>query len=167
MEESEIIRKAIGIKNAVFHGTTFDRPPSGELSITFRLKILMDEQTIRKELNSNFWFEKVSKDGNMNRISGCVVYPSLSESDGEEEKSMRQCDDIKEVRIEGSNYELKEKHIVTWLQNYGSIESNLEEEAVQLGEGTETFLVGTGTYLAKLKLKRQIPNVIPMQGKKI
>ena len=38
IEDSEIIRAAIGIKNVDFHGTLFDRSPSGNLLVTFRLQ---------------------------------------------------------------------------------------------------------------------------------
>ena len=68
MEDSEVIR------NEKFHGTTFDRSQDGELLITFRLKEGMDEKMIKNELNSNFWFEKRSKDGNLNKIRGLVIY---------------------------------------------------------------------------------------------
>ena len=166
-EDSEVIRAAIGIQNEDFHGTTFDRSSSGELSITFRLSREVCGEKIKRELNSHFWFEKWSKDGILNKIRGCVIYPfPVGEFDNEEE-NVRPSKDIKEVKIEGSNYELKEKQILTWLQNYGSVESVLEEEAIQLGEGSETVLVGTGTYIVQVRLKRRIPNVLPMQGKRI
>ena len=71
------------------------------------------------------------------------------------------------INIEGSNYELKESHILSWLSNYGVVESNIEEEAVVLGEDCKAIQVGTGTYLSRVSLKRRIPNVVPMQGKKI
>ena len=127
----------------------------------------MNEEKIKKELNSHFWFEKWCKDRVLNKIRGCVTYPHSLDEDGDESEGNKESNYTKEVRIEGSNYELKEKHIVTWLQNYGSVLSSLEEEAICLGEGHEDLLVGTGTYLVQVRLKRRIPNVIPMQGKKI
>ena len=81
IEDAEVIRSAIGIKNVDFHGTSFERLPSGELSITFRLQREMDEQTIKGELNSNFWFEKRSRDGNLNIVRGSVIYPFFAECD--------------------------------------------------------------------------------------
>ena len=167
LEDSEVIRKAIGLETEVFHGTSFDRSDSGELSITFRLKTLMSEEKIKNNLNSHFWFEKWSKEGTLNKIKGCVIYPMPNEGDRLEYKEKMACRNITEIKIEGSNYELKESHITNWLHLYGAVESNLEEEAVVLGNDDEAVLIGTGSYLVKVNLKHRIPNVIPMQGKKI
>ena len=76
-------------------------------------------------------------------------------------------DITEKIKIEGSNYELKESHIISWLHNYGVVESSLEEEAVVLGEESEAVQVSTGTYLVQVCLKRHIPNIVPMQGIKI
>ena len=109
-------------------------------------------------MNSHFWFDKLSN-GNLNTIRGRVVYPNLLKDEEEN----------KEIRIEGANYELEEEQIILWLQQYGQVQSDIEEEAIILQDGVtgEDVVAGTGVYLVKMKLKRLIPNVVPMKGKKI
>ena len=65
LEDSEVIRNAIGIKTENLHGTTFYRSPTGELSITYRLRKEIDEQKIKKELNSHFWTSGLKKAAKM------------------------------------------------------------------------------------------------------
>ena len=103
----------------------------------------------------------------MNKIRGCVVYPQLVGEVDNDDKEVNK--DIKDVRIEGSNNELQEDQIVSWLENYGTAESKIEEEAivVKFGRGGEDVLVGTGTYLVQMKINKLIPNILPIQGKKI
>ena len=67
-------------------------------------------------------------------------------------KEKMECRNITEIKIEGSNYELKESHITNWLHLDGAMESNLEEEAVVLGDNDEAVLIGTGSYLVKVNL---------------
>ena len=135
--------------------------------ITFRLRRGISEETIKEELNSHFWYEKLSKDGDMNKIRGCVVYPKLVGEVDNEDKEVNK--DIKDVRIEGSNYELQEDQILSWLKNYGTVESRIEEEAIVVKDdrGGEDVVVGTGTYLVQMKINKLIPNILPIQGKKI
>ena len=63
--------------------TGFDRSISGELSITFRLKevVTLEEIKTKLKLHSHFWFEKRSKAGNLDRISGHTVYPMSGKND--------------------------------------------------------------------------------------
>ena len=69
MEESDIIRRAIGLTTDYHYGTSFNRP--------IRLKEVVTLEEIKTKLNSHshFWFEKRSKVGNLDRISGHTVYP--------------------------------------------------------------------------------------------
>ena len=95
---------------------------------------------------------------------GCVIY-SLLASEQEQEPT-----NLKEVRMEGSNYKLGEDQILTWLQIYGTVESSMKEEADVLEEKREEsgesldFMVSTGSYILQMRLKHQIPNEVLMQG---
>ena len=162
VDEAEIVRKAVGIKYSSLHGITFDRSSKGELSITFRLKHSVREEEIKKELNSHFWFDKKSKNGNLDRVRGHVVFPSLPDNSENQKTTM------KEIRLEGCNYEVDEKEILGWIQMYGVIQGDVEEEAIILNEGSdEEVTMGTGVYLVQARLDRLIPNVLPIQQKKV
>ena len=51
---------------------------------------------------------------------------------------------------------------------YGVIQGEIEEEAITLNEGDEDEVtMGTGVYLVQARLNRLVPNVLPIQGKKI
>ena len=74
----------------------------------------------------------------------------------------------KEIRLEGCNYEVDEKEILEWIQMYGVIQGDVEEEAIILNEGSdEEVTMGTGVYLVQARLDRLIPNVLPIQQKKV
>ena len=55
---------------------------------------------------------------------------------------------------------------------YGSPISDMEEEAFVVGGDSKDddeghIAIGTGTYLVRVKLTCQIPNILPIQGKYI
>ena len=174
LEESQIISEAIGLKN--HHGTTFTRDDSGELLITFKLTKRMSLEEIKESIHKYFWFEKSSRAGFTDVISGVVIHPDLDDKEESHYKNVFSYqpevkpvrDSIfKELRIEWSNYELTEKQICGWVELYGSIESEIEEEAVTISNDRENVEVGTGVYLVKVKLKKMIPNLLPIHGKVI
>ena len=169
LEESNIIRKANGLSSEHYHGTTFDRSAKVQLSITFRLKRAFSVEEIKNKLmlNSHFWFEKTSKAGNVDKISGHTIYPMSVDIGIKVIK--RESSEVKEIRIEGANYELKEEQIRVWLNYYGDVKSEIQEEAAVLydKETGKGIVVGIGVYLVSVKLNRLIPDLLPIQGKKI
>ena len=176
-EEAKIIRMAIGLENLDnLHGTTFYRSEEDVLFITYKLKKTMSIQQIYESIHRFFWFDKTSKAGNQDKISGQVVHPPMEFQNQENEESIsnqncettpqyRNIDNTKEIKIDGCNYELSKKEITSWIEMYGEIKSELEELAIP-GDNDGTP-VGTGSYTIKMKLNRLIPNVLPMQGLKI
>ena len=175
-KEAEIISKAIGLKESEnHHGTSFYRNEKDELFITYRLKHTMSHEEILSSINKYFWFDKVSKVGNLDKISGQVVHPQMGEDmdrhqeevDDDRTKGARSgnLDDTKDVRIDGCNYEISEHELRKWIELYGEIKSDIDEIA-QPGESEEEA-VGTGSYTIKVKLKRSIPNILPIGGLRV
>ena len=175
-EEAEIINMAIGLQHLDnHHGTSFYRNEKNVLFITYKLKRNMQIQEIYESIHQHFWFDKTSKAGNHDKISGQVVHPPM---DGkvsvEDTKERSNCarpdyytsnwENTKEIRIDGCNYEMSESEITGWIKQYGEIKSELEEIAIS---GPTETPVGTGSYTIKVRLNRLIPNVLPMQGLKI
>ena len=175
-EEADIINMAIGLQHLDnHHGTSFYRNEKNVLFITYKLKRNIQIQKIYKSIHQHFWFDKTSKAGNHDKISGQVVHPPM---DGkvsvEDTKEQSNCarpdyytsnwDDKKEIRIDGCNYEMSESEITGWIKQYGEIKSELEEIAIS---GPTETPVGTGSYTIKVRLNRLIPNVLPMHGLKI
>ena len=69
----------------------------------------------------------------------------------------------KEIRLDGCNYDVSKQQIKTWMEMYGSIESEIKEEA----KINEENMTGTGSYVFSLKLNRLIPKFIPMHGLRV
>ena len=75
------------------------------------------------------------------------------------------------MQIIGCEYRLLESKILAWLSLYGDViteltEEPFEEENVQ-GPEEKLPIVGNETYLVKMKLKRYMPNWVPMYGRKV
>ena len=175
-KEAEIISKAIGLKESEnHHGTSFYRNEKDELFITYRLKHTMSHEEILSSINKYFWFDKVSKVGNLDKISGQVVHPQMGEDidrhqeevDDDRTKGVRSgnLDDTKDVRIDGCNYEISEHELRKWIELYGEIKSDNDEIALP-GESEEDA-VGTGSYTVKVKMKRSIPSFLPIGGLRV
>ena len=163
-EEANLIRKAINLEENV-HGTTFYRNRDGVLFITFKLVNNLTKEVIRNTIKKYFWFKKASSTGHLDFVSGEVVHPMWEgpNSVGPDPENFVQKSDITEIRIEGCNYQLTEEDILSVLDNYGATVSDMEEVAMATPDGE----LGTGTYVMKIKLDREIPNIIPMYGLQI
>ena len=118
--DAEIICKAIELHDTGnHHGTTFFRNDEDFLFITFKLKRTMIQNEVETKINKYFWYDKESKIGNLDRISGTVVHPQLESINHGDEQSPSNLtygaksghlDDTKELRIDGCNYKLCEKN---------------------------------------------------------
>jgi hypothetical protein len=80
LEDADKMRNAIGLSNEQHHGTSFRRNKiNGMLYILFILKKEKSHAKIdQKNFNKDFWICKESTAGNVNTISGLVVYPRLA-----------------------------------------------------------------------------------------
>ena len=72
------------------------------------------------------------------------------------------------IRIIGCEFRLSESEILEWLNCFGEVISEITEEQFD-SEGLDPELppIGNGTYIVKMKLSRDIPNWMPMYGRKI
>ena len=79
-EEAETISKAIRLKElGNHHGTSFYRNEKDVLFVTFRLKCSMSLQEISKSINKYYWYDKESRAGNLDKVSGQVVHPPMED----------------------------------------------------------------------------------------
>ena len=70
------------------------------------------------------------------------------------------------VKIEGCEYRVPKDVILAWLELFGSVESDLVEDVFK--DDTDTDGTNrTGNYSVKMKLEKQIPQWLPMSGKRI
>jgi len=80
------------------------------------------------------------------------------------------------IKIEGAEYQLNEEDVTKWLSNYGTMMSEIIEDQAKLEysdseeeeeEACQDFVSHTGTYSVEIALKKQIPQFLPIGGKKI
>ena len=73
------------------------------------------------------------------------------------------------MRITGCEYRLTECEILDWLSLYGEVINEITEEPFEDEQGSTTELppVGNGTYLVTMKLRKDMPNWVPMYGRKV
>jgi hypothetical protein len=73
------------------------------------------------------------------------------------------------VRIIGCEYRLLESEILDWLCLYGEVITEITEEPYEDEQGSADKLppIGNGTYLVTMRLKKDMPNWVPMYGRKV
>ena len=79
-------------------------------------------------------------------------------------------DGTRTVRIIGCDYRLMESEILDWLVLFGEVISEISEEIyVDKDDPNSESLppIGNGTYVVKMKLKKDMPNIVPMYGRKV
>ena len=70
------------------------------------------------------------------------------------------------VKIEGCDYQVPEDQIIMWLSHYGEVKSELEEDLFK-----DTNETGgnnrTGNYSIMMLLEHKIPQLLPMNGRRV
>ena len=78
--------------------------------------------------------------------------------------------DKKRIKVKNCDWGLKEEEIIEWLEKYGSVVVPLTEDVYDTEESDDGNTVdefGTGDYWLTMELETQIPQFLPMFGKKI
>ena len=70
------------------------------------------------------------------------------------------------VKIEGCDYRVPVETIIKWLNLYGEVKSDLVEDVFEDGEDSEGENA-TGIYAVKVKLTHNIPQLLPMDGRRV
>ena len=70
------------------------------------------------------------------------------------------------VKVEGCDYRVSKEMIVTWLSLYGEVMSDVVEDVFEDSEDSEGENA-TGIYSVKMKLASDIPQLLPMDGRRI
>ena len=70
------------------------------------------------------------------------------------------------VKVEGCDYRVSKDMILEWLEMYGEVLTDLVEDVFEDDEDSEGDN-STGIYSVKMKLKRNIPQFLPIDGRRI
>ena len=79
-------------------------------------------------------------------------------------------DGTRVVKISGCDYKLLESEILDWLALFGEVLSEITEEQYEDLDDTESRElppVGNGNYLVTMRLEKDLPNWIPIYGRRI
>ena len=163
-----IFVKALGFSSAEFHGAT----PAfkGHPVVIFKTKEVfnIDERLAGK---SQFVYQKKIKTEQGERLveMSCTIKGIREKDPSKKKESIYTW-----LKIEGAEYQLKEDHIKLWLSEYGFLVSGITEDTEDVeGQSSEDeeirndVDINTGIYSVRMKLNKSIPQLIPMQGKKI
>lgn len=160
---------------------------AGHPIYTFRLKEEVDISTIP---SSRIEISRMKRhiDGTKTKqIVGCKVRDIDEDASNFSTKNSTYDPNIKWVKFEKTLYKFKEEHVKNWLDVYGELLTNVQEETEEMfipePESDESdddcsvldedFLAGlpatkgTGTYKAKMKLKSRPPQYLPVYGQKV
>ena len=74
--------------------------------------------------------------------------------------------DVRWVKIENCEYQIGEEEITRWMRLYGQPLSLLGEDVLPDSD-SDGGQLGNGTYSIKMKLTKDIPQFLPMHGRKI
>lgn len=75
------------------------------------------------------------------------------------------------VKIEGCEYRVSKQELQDWMAELGEVSSDITEDKLDCDFGSdsdgEDHAIGSGTYSVKMKLVRDIPQFLPMCGKRV
>ena len=77
------------------------------------------------------------------------------------------------VKIEGCEYRVEKADLTTWMNYFGETISEITEDRINLDEESGSdeenpgFTVGTGIYSVKMRIARDLPQFVPICGKRI
>ena len=140
--------------------------------ITFKLK----EQFDIDQLSSceEFCFYRTSKRRNGEVIEqklGCRIR-GIRKARMDDQSSYRE-DGTRWVKIEGCEYRIEKEELKEWMGQLGEVMSEITEDRVRLdsdseGEDPTTgYTIGNGIYSVKMKLSADLPQFVPICGKRI
>ena len=158
----EIFQGKLGYEQTLLHSirTTFNGCPV----IKFKLKSQINIDDLASV--EHFDFERryfIGKEPRTDiihcRVMGIRSMQSVANFDSSE-------NDVRWVKIEGCEYTLEDQQILDWLRLYGDPISPICED-IHEDSDSDAEPIGNGTYSVKMKLNRDIPQFLPMFGRRI
>jgi hypothetical protein len=75
---------------------------------------------------------------------------------------------LRYVKVEGCEYRVEKEQIIAWLSNFGEIKSELTEDVYEESDDSENDMpLGNGIYSVRMKIARDMPQFMPMHGKRV
>ena len=75
---------------------------------------------------------------------------------------------LRYVKVEGCEYRVEKEQIIAWLSNFGEIKSELTEDVYEESDDSDNDMpLGNGIYSVRMKIEKDMPQFLPMQGKRV
>ena len=148
---------------ALIHGISFGFSDFPLVKFKLRKQINIDEfQPVEF-----FEFKRTYKTGNEYKsdILSCKIKGIRADA-SETREQPDEDPNIRWVKVEGCDYSIEEGKIVEWLKMYGDPIDVLTEDLHQ-DTDSDTDPTGNGTYSIKMRLHSNIPQLLPMWGRRI
>lgn len=71
------------------------------------------------------------------------------------------------VKVEGCEFRVDKEQIVEWLSYFGEVKSEVTEDTVPDPDSEDDMEYGNGIYSVKMKIGRDLPQFMPMFGKRV
>ena len=140
---------------------------SGCPTVTFKLKEQLNIDSL--ESLQEFSVERKCRVGNEEKTATlkCKIRGIRTTQNNRAENY--QDEGFRWVKVEGCEYRLEEKQIINWLSHFGEVKSEITEDTHEGSDDSSDDLppVGNGIYSVLMKLERDMPQLIPMHGKRI
>ena len=148
----------------------------GSPTVTFKLKNAINVDELIHLQRFNF-MRKSSRQGrsHTDRI-GCKIFGLRRPGSGPQYQdqstpfSMDQDNGIRKIQIQGCEYRIPKETLIEYLSNFGEIVSDIKEALFDDGgdpNAAEDGTNRTGNYNVKIKLNQDIPQLVPILGKRI
>ena len=164
----EIFMKCLDLPEDLLHGIKiqFGKGPN----ISFKLTEQIDVDDLSE--HEYFEFERQVTTNGVKRtetfqckIKGIRQRRPLAEGQHEQHEAAQEAN-VFNVKVIGCDYSIEEEEILEWLRMYGETFGKLNEN-FYYDPNPGAKPTGDGTYTIKMRIDKQIPQFLPMHGKKV
>ena len=157
-----IFVKCLELNPGLLHGLRFNY--SGCPVVKFKLKEQIDIDQLHR-LEYFEFYRRYSAQGEQRFDTfGCKIngIRTLGRDNAEADPDPS----VRWVKIEWAEYSIQKGQILEWLNMYGEQASELTED-VHPNSDSDADPLGAGTYSVKMRLNKEIPQLLPMRGRRI
>ena len=162
-----IFRDCLDLNTRLIHGLRFGY--STYPLIKFKLKEQIDVDALHRVEHFNFERHYTANGRAMTDILACKIKGIRTPGNEGEFHEPDSDPNIRWVKIEWADYGLTEEQIVAWMEVFGEKAGELTEDLHPMppNSDSEAEAYCSGTYSIKMRLRTDMPQIIPMCGKRI
>ena len=159
-----IYTKCLELDTAILHGIRFrfSRCPI----IKFKLKEQINIDDLHRMEYFEFYRNYTVKGVQKYDTFGCKINGIRMSANQESTNDSDPDPNVRWLKVEWVEYAVQEKQILDWMNLYGEQASELSED-IHPNSDSDADPYGNGTYSIKMRLKKEVPQLLPMWGKRI